>query len=172
MDKIDEIRAKIEQNQDDRQKLIDEEKALLEELEAAHKPKLRHGDIKMFNGCYCVIDTSELKMHAIWDGGDKRVDWITEAAMVDKSVHKGTLKEVFDDLKRNSEDLRSFEIESSVSTNKLSIEICGLNPAKIDFRLLGTSGRTRSFTIEKATKIAHSILQQSATAKRDEAKKS
>ncbi len=75
----------------------------------------------------------------------------------------------FSDLALYAEDLEEFEMESSMRGNKISICRAG---SRLDFRLIGdTCNNTRSFTLDKATEIAHKILQEVATAKRRQNKK-
>ncbi len=83
------------------------------------------------------------------------------SCLVDKAF-KNRTGNILDDLKRNAEDLREFKMDvlsqiSSIyisSTKRINLEI--INGCK-----------TLYMSLEDATKIAHAILQEVATAKRD-----
>ncbi len=129
-------------------------------------PALRHGDYGYdYNGSPCMslkpfgqqklVDAGNLFVHSVGGTGSK---FITTR-----------IGNIFDDLARNAEDLSEFEMESSIRGNKISIYRAG---SRLDFRLIGdTCNNTRSFTLDKATEIAHKILQEVATAKRRQNKK-
>ncbi len=111
MEERKKILAKIEQNQTDRQRLIDEGEKLTSELSALDKPKLRHGDVFADNICVVTI------------GKDLGGRWI--ATHKDGSQKIGDEAEVYchirsmsfvcnpsDDLKAMSEDLEEFTVDN------------------------------------------------------------
>jgi hypothetical protein len=81
----------------------------LAELEAAKKPKLRHGDIFPVNGTYQVVLKRNNSLEVFGDesgsGVSPTADW------PDLKSRVGNIKDYFDDLKALQEDVTEFEIE-------------------------------------------------------------
>ena len=79
------------------------------ELAAINEPKLRHGELRIWtggghNGPF-IVDLSDDECHCIWQDGDLR-NRKNEKHILDSST---VISHIFDDLKRNSEDLDEFE---------------------------------------------------------------
>lgn len=121
--KLDAIKAKIEQNHEDRDAVVDKHKALYAEqltLEAtlADEPKLRHGDYGIGDGDHLLINSrKEQCTHDI-----ARDEGGTMAGGVENGTHL-TRKftkygNIFDDLKAMSEDLTELTLKCDDHSNK------------------------------------------------------
>ena len=93
------------------------------------KPKLQHGDIRMWHESVAkdvaVIDLSEATPHAIWEKDDRRNSW-TEDQILARSKSIGNLKEVFKEIKALSEPLKKFTVDNGpFSTVEVTIQSGG-----------------------------------------------
>lgn len=83
----------------------------------AEKPKLRHGDIRLWPSCIGIIDKSEPAMHVVWDGGFQRTSRNSESDILADSEPAGNIKDIFDDLKALSKPLEEFPTQyAGIST--------------------------------------------------------
>ena len=152
--------AQIEQNQADRQRLVDEGRKLQAELAGLDKPKQKHGDYKIDkNGViqfFVKDDETDLirlcQSRSLLFGSAKNY-YIFE----DKDIiQSGNL---VDDLKRNSEDLKEFTVFAPcTNTNGFSARLSGDGAYIIC--------RDWYFTLKELTEIHQKLGQLLATAKR------
>ena len=105
MNNQDKIKAKIEQNKIDQEAVAEKGRKLEAELEFAKKPELRHGDY----GCN-YDDFIHIGGATFWLG---RKGTPYKASGMAQSFADNVTGNLADDLKRNSEDLREFTIQSS-----------------------------------------------------------
>ncbi len=146
-----EIKTKIEQNQIDSQKLIDEGKKLAGASAKIQKPPLRHGDLRLWPGCLGIVDKSEPAMHMLWIDGEKRSNCISEENVLNDSKPVGTLKDIFDDLERNSKDLTKFQ-EGNITVDIDSYNCLRIKQFKHKIRL--SMCCARSFIIKLRRMVA------------------
>lgn len=87
------------------------------ELEAMKVPELRHGDLRLYEegdwSAIGIVDMSEPALHILWDEGDLRNSLNSKDDTLRRSIHIGTLTEVFADIKMLSEPLSEFELDDS-----------------------------------------------------------
>ena len=165
MDERKEIQIKIEQNQTDKQKLIDEGKTLADKLAALDKPQLRHGDYGT-----AIASSGRLMLKDI--GGQ----WFTAGKECCVSPGNDSfgpatiLGNIFDDLKRNAEDLWEFEVDLYKDDED---GFAAEYNESDDNRVIGIGDKGEDFwyyTIDQATDIHQKLGQVIAFAKRKQAK--
>jgi len=154
---------KLEQNKADQARLKDEQKRLEKELEKSKRLKLRHGE--------CGMDGSQkwLKLgdKVIWAHRDDKleVSGHPDCFFEDVGIFaiRGNIKDYFDDLKRNAEDLETFRKR-----------LWGGNTLRLDMRVeLANSGvafwvenEVATASLEEAVEIHQKLGQMIATIKR------
>ena len=159
------------------------EKAIAEakdKLKALDEPELKHGDLRLWSGvwpgCLGIVDKSETQMHMIWPDGDKRSRWLTEEKILQDSVPAGTMGDIFDDLNRNSEDLKGFEVDASCVDWQKGCCLGIGNASKPDDLVYFSvepydkSHKVVHFNLDQATEIHQKLGQIIATARRKQTK--
>ncbi len=161
--------AQIEQNQADRQRLIDEGNKLNAELANLDKPKLRHGDYG-----YGEAKWPRLTLKA---DSDKMFSAGNNCCEAEKDEYQNhptiILGNIFDDLKRNSEDLEEFEVKSKRTSGKFRAKLQSVDKYGATQPLGATpelimwlETECGHVSIEEAAEIHQKLGQLIATAKR------
>lgn len=146
------IDAKIEQNKADLARLVEEGERLAE----LDKPKLRHGDYGYSPKKHPRLFTSD---HS--DGGFKHhFPEGTGSVVAYPAFRYNILGNIFDDMKRNSEDLGEFQIELAHDD---SIK---MTPCSTEGISLQTSARDVHMTPDQAIEISQKLIQLAHEAKR------
>lgn len=149
------------------QQAIDKAKS---ELAKIDKPKLRHGEIRYWPETeqYCTIDLSEKGLiWCIWLVGDL-LTAICQSAILNGSNHVGHIKDFFDNLKRNSEDLTEFVVSNTYKNRgHIGIGITNESTNQLYFTVK-EDGRHNCLHVDiaTATEIHQKLGQLIATAKR------
>ncbi len=162
MNEQEKLKAKIEQNLTDQSKLLDEQARLQDELSGLQKLKLGHGDygLRGGDGIIMLKDRSPKQQYIQAD------EDITFANSMESHT-EGYVKlgNIFDDLKRNSEDLEEFDRYGLSSR----LEGSGDSPFRfcIDGRSIGYRGHSYcSFNYDEILEIGQKLIQMAHTAKR------
>lgn len=148
---------------DAHQKFIDEDKA---KLEALDKPKLRHGDLWVNNSgnINCFVKEYNDEMRDCVLLADFVLTNIGSTYMDEPII--GNIKDYFDDLKRNAEDLQEFRV-----ANKKVDMIKGNGWFEVERKRFGEYKiwcPSIRFGLEKLTEIHQKLGQLIATARRTE----
>ncbi len=151
----------MEQNQTDRQKLIDEAEKLLKELAEIDEPKLRHGD-------YGIDERGENLLIVKSEYGESPLSFNMNAdhcGVICNGKHSTRdftkLGNIFDDLKRNSEDL---EATGDIYNKDHNAHACAnINP---DGTIYMWADNRSSYELDVAIKFHQKLEQLICTAKR------
>ncbi len=136
------------------------------------EPELQHGDVRLWGiGDYLqefIVDLSDDGINCLWANGDLR----NKKSEREIQLNSIFLCNIFDDLKKNSEDLREFEVNSSIYHNKFS---CGFSsepehPIWLTIKEGGTH-HVMHVTLTGITEIHQKLGRIVAFAKRQENKK-
>ncbi len=159
MNEREKLKVQLDQNRIDQDKLIDEQGKLQDELCELEEPKYKQGDYGLDLGFLFVAikdQTGRLIEAKEYDNDCLSADIQTIEAV--------KLGNIFDDLKRNSEDLEEFRVVttccSSGFLNVLIVE------SGINFNIVKENRIGKCFTVDEATEIHQKLGQLIATAKR------
>jgi len=141
-----------------------EQKKLFAELE---KPKLRHGDYGIDVSGHSSLVVRQDASGVLRAGGSSGFYEHITIESLTESKPDVILGNIFDDLKRNSEDLRSFTVQNCTDSlyAYIGTDVGGKNKGvQIDL-----SSNCLLYSLEDATKIHQKLGQMLATIRRDKA---
>ncbi len=149
----------------DHKSAIDKAERELAKLDKESTPALRHGDYGMYeSGCFWVLLERDniLEVFGAAQGSGRLAEHI-------KSCLTSKLGNIFNDLARNAEGLKEFEVSGQYDKEDRKTLKSHIHKKNESIWLHINTGSSY-FELDNATEIAHKILQEVATAKKRQGK--